>query len=425
MDTPIDRAHRGGIEVAKGLTALAVGKAAPREKAYKLGDSGGLYLLVKPNGTKCWRWKYRYGVKEKALALGVFPAVSLAEARLARDKARVLLAQGVDPGAARQAAKLARHVSTENTLGPIALEWLVSKKDEWSAGHYDKVKCRVKKHIIKPLGRRPIRDITVPDALGVLRAVEATGAIDTAYRVRQHLSAIFIYAAGEGKCDSNPAADLAGVLKARVSRSMPTITDPVHVGELLRAIEGYHGYFSTRALLRVSPMLFQRPGEMRLVEWPEFDLDAALWTVPAMRMKRRKAGKLHGDPHLVPLPRQAVALLRDLHLMSGAGRYVFPSVKDPRKPLSINTLGKALEKLGYKGKMVPHGFRHMADTLLHELGWSDQAIERQLAHVDSNKTRRVYNQAKYLPERARMMQAWADYLVQLRDNVDAARLKAA
>lgn len=408
--------------MAQSLTALEVSRAKPREKPYKLYDTGGLFLLIKPTGAKYWRWKYRFGGKEKALAIGVFPSVSLADARITRDKARVQHAQGIDPCAARASAKLARNVSAEDTLGPIALEWLEKNKDDWSESHYDKVKCRVKKHIIKPLGKRPIRDVTVPEALGALRAVEATGAIDTAYRVRQHMSMIFVYAASEGKCDTNPAADLAGVLKARVSRSFPTITDPLRVGALLRAIEGYHGYFTTRALFRVSPFLFQRPSEMRLAEWLEFDLEAALWTVPPMRMKRRKAGKLHGDPHLVPLPRQAVAILRDLYLMSGAGRYVFPSVKDPRKPLSINTLGKALEKLGYKGKMVPHGFRHMADTLLHELGWDDKAIERQLAHVDSNKTRRVYNQAKYLPERTIMMQAWADYLVKLRDGADVVSL---
>jgi len=406
------------------LTALEVRHLQSQSKPYKRSDAGGLFVLVHPTGAKYWRWKYRYGGKEKTLALGVFPAVSLADARIARDKARVLHAQGIDPGAARASAKLARHVSAENLLKPIALEWLASKKDEWSATHYDKVKGRLENHVFPWLGKRPIRDITIPDVLGVLRAVEATGAVDTAYRVRQHLSMVFIYAAADGKCDSNPAADLAGVLKARVSRSFPTITDPILVGDLMRAIEGYRGYFSTRALLRVSPFLFQRPSEMRLAEWREFDLDGALWTVPAARMKRRKAGKLHGDPHLVPLPRQAVALLRDLYLMSGDGRYVFPSVKDSRKPLSINTLGKGLEKLGYKGKLVPHGFRHMADTLLHELGWDDKAIERQLAHVDSNKVRRIYNQAKYLPERARMMQAWADYLVQLRDGGDVVSLPA-
>jgi len=402
------------------LTALQVRHLQPQAKPYKRGDAGGLFVIVNPTGTKYWRWKYRFGGKEKVLALGVFPAVSLADARLARDKARVMHSQGIDPSAVRASAKLARHVSAENTLEPIAREWLALKKPEWAKTHADKVQCRLEKHVFKLLGKRPIDNISVPDVLGVLRRIEAGGAVDTAYRVRQHLSKIFVYAIACGKCKSDPAANLAGVLKARVSKSFPTITEPARVGQMLRALESYRGFFSTRALLRVSPFLFQRPSELRLAEWPEFDLDGALWTIPAMRMKRRKEGKLNGAPHLVPLSRQVVALLRDLYLMSGAGRYVFPSVHDPREPLSANTLGKALEKLGFKGELVPHGFRHMADTLLHENGWSDQAIERQLSHTDSNKVRRIYNQAMYLPERTRMMQAWADYLVRLRDDSEYA-----
>lgn len=411
--------------VSQTLTALEVAKAAPHDKPYKMGAGGGLLLLVTPAGSKYWRWKYRFAGKERQLALGVYPEVSLADARVARDAQRQLLRTGTDPGAARQAAKLSSRASAENTFEPIAREWMASRAGEWAESHADKVRLRFTRHVFPYIGKRPIRDITIPEALAVLRRVESRKAIDTAYRVRQQMSQVFVYAAGEGKCDSNPAADLADVLKARVSHSFPTLTDPTLVGDLLREIEAYRGWFSTRALLRLSPMLFQRPGELRLAEWPEFDLDAALWTVPAARMKRRKAAKENGDPHLVPLARQAVALLRDLYLMSGAGRYVFPSVQDPRAPLSSNTLAKALERMGFKGKMVPHGFRHMADTLLHELGWADQAIERQLAHVDTNKVRRVYNQAKYLPERTRMMQAWADYLVQLRDRPTDVQLKSA
>lgn len=398
------------------LTALQAAKAQPRPTPYKLADAGGLSLLVTPAGAKYWRWRYRFGGKDKSLALGVFPRVSLADARLARDKARAQHAQGIDPSAARRQAKLMQHVPAADTLEPFARTWLESKKGEWSAGHYDKVECRLEKHVFASHGKRALRGITVPDVLAILQAVEATGAIDTAYRVRQHLSQIFVLACAAGKCNANPAADLAGVLKARVKRSYPTITDPIRIGQLMRAIEGYRGYFSTRALLRLSPFLFQRPTELRHAEWHEFDLEAELWTVPAKRMKRRKAGKEHGPPHLVPLPRQALAILADLQLMSGGGRYLFPSIKDPRQPLSINTLGKALEKMGFKGELVPHGFRHMADTLLHELGWSDHAIERQLAHVDANEVRRIYNQAKYMPERRQMMQAWADYLVRLRDS---------
>lgn len=400
------------------LTALEVSKAMPREKPYKLGAGGGLLLLITPAGGKYWRWSYRFAGKGKTLALGVFPEVSLGDARVARDRSRALLRSGIDPSAARQVAKIARHVSAETLFEPIAREWMAARKDEWAKSHADKVRLRFTRHVFPYIGKRPIRDITIPETLAVLRRVEARGAIDTAYRVRQQISQVFVYAASAGKCDSNPASDLTGVLKARVSHSFPTLTDPTLVGDLLRAIETYRGWFSTRALLRLSPLLFQRPGELRLAEWLEFDLDAALWTVPATRMKRRKAAKENGDPHLVPLSRQAVAILRDLYLMSGAGRYVFPSVQHPRAPLSANTLAQALKKLGYKGKMVPHGFRHMADTLLHELGWDDAAIERQLAHVDTNKVRRVYNQAKYLPERVRMMQAWADYLVQLRDGAE-------
>jgi integrase len=401
--------------MGKSLTTLAVKAAEARARDYKLGAGHGLFLLVKVNGAKYWRWKYRAEGKEKTLALGVYPQVSLADARSARDKALDQQAQGIDPGAVRQAAKLAKHVSAANTLEPIAREWLKLRKDEWSETHADKVRCRLKKNVYPYLGRRPIREITVPEVLAVLRRIEARGAVDTAYRVRQHLSQIFVHAATEEKCDRNPAADLVGVLKARVKHSFPTITDPERIGELLRAVEGYRGWFSTRALLRVSPMVFQRPGELRLAEWRDFNLDGALWTVPAARMKRRKAAKLNGDDHLIPLARQVVAILQDLYLMSGAGHYVFPSVQTAHRPLSANTLGKALEKLGFKGELVPHGFRHMADTLLHELGWPDAAIERQLAHVDPHEVRRIYNKAKYLAERRRIMQAWADYLVQLRD----------
>lgn len=428
--------------MAKALTALAVSKAKPRATPYKIAAGGGLFVLVMPNGAKYWRWKYRYGTtaggkrKEKTLAIGVFPDVSLAEARDARDSARALHAQGIDPAAARKVAKLARNVPDEDTLEPNARAWLALKKDEWAASHYDKVVCRLENHVFPVLGKRAMRTITVADVLGLLRMIEASGSpplargrrkhggIDTAHRVCQHLSKIFVLGVANGKCDSNPTVDLQGVLKARVSHSFPTITDPMRVGELLRAMEGYRGYFSTRALLRVSPFLFQRPSEMRLAEWTEFDLDAASWAVPAARMKRRKAGKENGEAHLVPLSRQVVAILRDLQLMSGGGRYVFPSVKNPRKPLSANTLGKALETLGFKGQIVPHGFRHMADTLLHELGWSDTAIERQLAHVDGNKVRRIYNQAQYMAERQRMMQAWADYLVRLRDGAEIVSIAA-
>lgn len=404
-----------GGHVSKSLTAMEAARAAPRDKPYKLGAGRGLFLLVAPTGGKYWRWKYRWGGREKQLSLGVFPEVGLAAARTACDQQRALLRQGADPAAARQAAKHAQYVTAESTLEPIAREWMALRAPEWAASHADKVRLRFIRHVFPYIGARQIRDITVSDVLAVLRRVEARGAIDTAYRVRQQLSQVFVFAITQDRCERNPAADLTGVLAARVSQSFPTLTDPVLVGGLLRAIETYSGWFSTRALLRISPMLFQRPGELRLAEWREFDLETALWTVPAARMKRRKAGKANGPDHLVPLSRQARAILRDLHLMSGAGRYVFPSVQDPRNPLSTNTLSKALEKLGYKGRMVPHGFRHMADTLLHELGWPDAAIERQLAHVDSNKVRRIYNQAQYLPERIRMMQAWADYLVQLRD----------
>lgn len=405
--------------MAKELTAVAVARAKPRAAAYKLAAGASLSLLVRPDGAKYWRWKYRYGGKEKTLAIGVYPAVSLAEARRSRDQARALHAQGVDPGAQRRVAKAAQVIAGAHTLELVAREWHEVKCSEWAGSHAVKVLGRLEKDVFPALRNRPIGDVTMPECLAVLRKIEARGAIDTARRVRQSLSHIFVYAVATSRCSSNPAADLTGVLRVPEHSRFPTITDPDRIGQLLRAIDVYSGWYSTRATLKLSPLVFVRPTELRLAEWPEFDLAAALWRVPATRMKLRKANKAKATAHLVPLSRQAVAILGDLQLISGRDRYVFPSLARPGEPLSANTVNAALHKMGFKGEIVGHGFRHMASTLLNEQGWEEDAVERQLAHVDGS-TRGIYNQAKYLPERRRMMQAWADYLVTLRDAVDVA-----
>lgn len=411
--------------MAKELTAIAVQKAQPRERIYKLAAGGSLYVEVWPNARKYWRWKYTFGGKEKRLALGVFPEVSLADARRARDRARDLLRQGVDPGAQRRVEKLTRVVAGQNTFAETAREWYAVVRPEWSDTHAEKVQARLTNDILPALGGRPVAAITTPECLAVLRNIEARGAIDTARRCRQTMSHVFRYAISTGRAERDPAADLAGVLKRPEKGHFPTITAPARIGQLLRAIDAYTGTFSTRAALRLAPLVFVRPGELRMAEWQEMDLDASQWTIPPVRLKLRKAAKISSPPLIVPLSRQAVALLRDLHLITGYGRYVFPSPNDPRKPLSENTINAALHALGFKGELVGHGLRHMASTLLNEQGWNPDAIERQLAHRDRNRVRAVYNQALYIAERKQMMQAWSDYLSTLREGASVVQLKRA
>ena len=398
------------------LTVAAIRAAQPRSKKYRLAAGGRLALEVRPNGGKYWHWRYRDpGGREKEISFGVFPKVGLAQARRARDQARALLDQGVDPSAERKARKLARVRSAVNDVKSIGEEWLAKMAPEWSSGYAEKIASRLRKDIWPWLGHRPIADVDAAELLAALQRVSDRGVNETAHRIRRHLSQMWRYAIVTRRARHDPAADLAGALPRLIKHRFPHITDPARIGDLLRAIEGYAGTYVVRAALRMAPRVFVRPAELRAAEWAEFDLDGAMWKIPPLRRKLRKEGKLHGAALMVPLSRQCVSILRDLRPLSGAGRYVFPSARSPTRPMSENTVNAALRGLGFGGELVGHGLRHMASTLLNEQGWNPDAIERQLAHQDRNQVRGIYNQARYMDERRRMMQWWSDYLDALRD----------
>jgi integrase len=395
------------------LTDLQVKKAKGMEKPQKLADGAGLYLLVQPNGAKYWRLKYRFAGVEKVLALGVYPDVTLSEVRERREAARKLLANGADPGAVKKAKKAASVALTESSFEIVAREWYMKHAPNWADTHASKVIRRLEVDVFPWIGERPIGEITARELLVILRRVEDRGAIDTAHRVHQNCGQVFRYAIATGRAQRDPSADLRGAIPPPNRRHYPTLTDPQAIGELLRAIDGYNGTHSTRYALRLAPTLFVRPSELRKAEWCEFNLDKAEWRIPATRMKMKTL-------HIVPLSTQAVAILRELYCISGTGKYLFPSPRTATKPMSDNTVNAALHRLGYKGEFVGHGFRHMACTLLNEQGWNRDAIERQLGHAERDGVRAAYNYAEYLPERKRMMQAWADYLDALVRGADVA-----
>ena len=386
------------------LTAVAVKNARAAEKPIKLFDGGGLFLLVNPNGTRWWRLKYRYVGKEKQLSLGVFPEVSLKDARERRDDARKQLASGIDPSEHRKVQKAAQIASTENCFESVAREWYARFSQKWAPGHADKIIRRLERDVFPWIGKRPIAEINAPELLTVLRRVESRGAIETSHRAMQNCSRVFRYGVATGRAVRDPSGDLRGALTPVKGRHHASITDPKRVGELMRAIEGYEGAFVSKCALRLAPLLFVRPGELRKSEWTELDLDGAEWRIPAERMKAR-------EQHIVPLSEQALVILRELHAVTGEKRYVFPGARTNGRPMSENTVNAALRRLGYsRDEMTGHGFRSMASTLLNEQGWHRDAIERQLAHSERNAVRAAYNYAEHLPERRKMMQAWADYL---------------
>lgn len=386
------------------LTDLSIRGARPRDRDYKLGDQNGLYLLVRRNGSRLWRLKYRFERREKLLALGKYPEISLKEARdLAIDHRRQV-AKGVDPAAVRRAAKTA----IGDNFKDIALDWFDRFMAKKAENHKSKVLARLENDLFPWLGSRPIRNITAPDVLACLRRIEERGALDTAHRTRQTVSQIFQYATAMGLAESDPAAPLKRVIPRPESKNFPTILEPEEIGELLRAIDAYTGTFVVKCAARLSPYVFVRPGELRAAEWSEFDFERALWTIPAAKMKKRKI-------HLVPLSRQALAILQEIKPLTENQRFVFASRSD-RKPFSENTLNAMLRRIGYEqGTFTMHGFRSMASTHLNgTLKFRKDPIERQLAHVDENPTRDDYNHAEYLEERVEIMQAWADHLDKLR-----------
>jgi integrase len=391
------------------LTDIAI-KAAIREAAsikddVKRYDEKGLLILATAIGTAQWRFKYQFEGLGKLISFGSYPDVSLKRAREKRDEARKLVADGVDPSALRKAAKLARADSVE----AVATEWL-AKQLHLQAGTIRRHRRRLEKFIYPYIGSRTIKSVTPPDLLTLLRRIEALGKVPTAERTRQLCGEIWRYAIADGRADRDISADLRGALGRVVVKNHAALTDPVRVGDLLRAIDGYIGQPVTRFALQFAPLTFVRPGELRRAEWREFDLEAEqpVWRIPAEKMKMR-------DPHLVPLSTQAVTVLRGLEPHTGGGKYVFPSMRSGGRPMSENTINAGLRRLGYSGdEHVGHGFRSTASTMLNELGFHPDLIELQLAHKERNKSRASYNKALRIEERVRMMQAWADHLDVLR-----------
>lgn len=397
------------------LTDTAIRNARPREKTYKLGDGDGLVLLVNPNGSKWWRLRYRIGGREKMLSFGVYPDVSLKRARERRSDARELIADGRDPVVQRLSEKAAQ----EHTFEIIAREWLALQQKSLGAVTYNKARWMLETFVLPDLGKRPITQITAPELLGVLRKIEARGINETAKRTKQKCGQVFRYAIATGRAERDVSADLRGALAPVVSRHHAAITEPVRVGELLRAIYGYEGQPITACALKLAPLVFVRPGELRAAQWSEFDLDRAEWRIAAERMKM-------GEEHVVPLSKQALELVSEHQPLTGTCRFLFPSFRSFARPMSENTINAALRRLGYSTEeMTGHGFRSLASTCLNELGWAPDIIELQLAHAERNKVRAAYNRATRLAERRKMMQDWADYLDKLRASKNVVPLKGA
>lgn len=401
------------------LTAVAVSKAKPGPKAQRLFDGGGLYLEVMPTGARYWRMKYRHGGKEKRLAFGVYPEVTLAKARDERGKARDILAGGRDPSAVNKAEKLRKGIATGNTFKSVGDDWLAVKAHGWTPLQHDKEKGRLTNHAYPWIGALPVGELGVAEVRPLLDRLVKAGHLEQAHRLREQISRVFRHAVANEKASRDPAHDLRDSLPARVYRRYATITDPAKVAELLRVIDGFGGTFPVRCALRLAPLLFVRPGELRGAEWGEIDLDHSggpRWSIAPARRKLKKAAKEHPDaqPHIVPLSSQAVAILAELKPLTGRGRYLFPGARNPKRPMSENTINAALRRMGYdKNAMTGHGFRHMASTLLNELGHNRDAIERQLSHKEPGVAG-VYNLAELLPERQKMMQVWSDHLDALR-----------
>lgn len=389
----------------KPLTDTTIRTTKPGPSPIKLRDGGGLYLLVTKDGARWWRFDYRRPVigKRNTLSIGTYPEVTLADARNRRAELRRQLAAGIDPGEHRKAEKAAGVERAGNSFEVVAREWL--GKQTWVDGYKAKVVAWMENDVFPWLGGKAVADLSAPEFLSVARRIEARGAIESAHRIMQNCGQVMRYAIATGRAERNPVADLKGALATPAEKHHAAITDSKQVGGLLRAIDGYDGDETTRAALKLAPLVFVRPGELRQAEWSEFDLDKAEWNIPAHKMKMR-------EPHLVPLSEQAVAILRDLHQLTGRRQYVFPGGRSPKRPMSDNALNAALRRMGFdKDTMTAHGFRAMARTLLdEELQWRPDLIEHQLAHAVKDPNGRAYNRTTHLPERRKMMQAWADYL---------------
>lgn len=394
-------------------TFVKTAKPDPAKTAgSKFADGYGLFLLVKDAG-KYWRMAYRFAGKQKTLALGTYPSVTLAQARKRREEARAQLAAGIDPGVIKQAQKVIKASAAGNTFEAIAREFHETKRSAWSDSYSEKWLRNMVKDLFPHIGRMPLPDVTPPILLGVLRKVEKRGANETAHTLRQIAGQVFRYGIQTGRCEANPVPDLHGALEPVVVKHMAAVLEPQKAGELLRAVEGYQGQPTTKAALQLSALLFQRPGNIRAMEWTWVDLDAGMLTIPSQSMKRTKVHKLNGRPHFVPLAPQAIAILRELVPLTGRGKYVFPSLLTGERPMSENTVNTALRRLGFTGaEMTAHGFRAMARTLMIERlpGVQADVIEAQLAHGKSGPLGAAYDRADYMEQRRRLMRTWADYL---------------
>ena len=399
----------------------------PDRKQARFPDSGGMYLQVSPAGSKRWFLKYRVGGAEKQLALGSYPGVTLTAARKARDAAKLQKSEGIDPLQARKVEKLKAITPAGDTFKATAEEWYAMKLDSWSSHYAIREKRNLEKDLFPFLGSRRVGEIEAIELLATVRRVEERGALDVAHRVLTTAGQVWRYAVATGRAKYDVSADIKGALKPHHGKHFAAITEPVKLGELIRIIRGYQGGPIVRAALQLAPMLFQRPGELRAAAWAEFDLDAALWTIPAARMKRRVDGKKNGDPHLVPLPTQAVEILRKLHPLTGHGALIFPGERSHDRPISDNTLRAALLTLGYgPDAQSVHGFRATARTMLAEIHDVDPlVIEAQLAHAVKDANGRSYNRTTYLKHRATMMQQWADYLDKLARGAEVIDLRRA
>lgn len=417
----------------------ALKDAATTGSPSKISDGAGLHLEARPTGAGWWRLRYRYGGKEGMLSLGTYPETGLRDARQRRDDARRQIAAGIDPSAARKAGKAEQAKRAEvqaleaagealpGTFEAVAREWLGTVHEaKVSAGHAERTRIRFEQDAFPWIGRRPLAELEAPELLGVLRKVTARGAIETAHRLKDSCGQVFRYGIACGLCDRNPAADLRDALPPVPSRHHAAITDPKQAGELLRNLAEYHGHPVTRIALHLSALLFLRPGELRQAEWSWVDLDSGTMTVPAALMKRKKADKVNGTPHVVPLAPQAVALFRELQALTGQGRFCFPSLQTKDRPMSENTVNVALRRMGYdRETMTAHGFRAMARTLAAErLGVAPEVIEAQLAHAVGDALGRAYNRTTFLDQRRELMTKWADYLDRLREGAQVIDLQS-
>jgi len=389
------------------LTDIAIRKAKPSEKPVKMFDERGLFLLITPSGGKWWRFKYRFNNKEKLLSLGVYPDVGLKDAREQREEARKQVAAGIDPAEHRKAQKTAQTDRAANSFEVVAREWFVKRSPNWSANHGDRIIRRLERDIFPWIGGKPIADITPKQLLTVVRRIEERGALETAHRALSNCGQVLRYAVATGRVERDTSQDLRGALQPVKSEHFAAVTEPKKVGELLRIIEGYEGTPTVRCALRLAPLVFVRPGELRKAKWADIDLDTAEWCFTVTKTDTK---------HIVPLSKQAVTILHELHPLTGRGRYVFPGGRSTARPMSENAILAAMRKMEIpKEEMCGHGFRAMARTILDEvLGFRPDFIDHQLAHAVRDPNGRAYNRTAHLPARRKMMQEWADYLDKLK-----------